>query len=351
MKAVIVKESNSIVFDDIDEGQLGDSDVRINVKYTGICGSDIPRALNNGAHSYPIILGHEFSGVVTEIGRNVKRIKVGAHVVGVPLIPCMKCSDCLNGNYSLCKNYSFVGSRRQGSMAEYIILPEDNVFVIDKDIPLLSAAFFEPSTIAYHAILLNDISNYDNACIIGSGNIGYFVLAWLKILGVKNITVIGRNELKLNRMLKYGATFSINTNDDNWSERIYDITNGNGFDNVFECAGDSETIKLCYKVAANKGKVCFVGTPKNDVIFTVKEWENINRKELTVRGSWMSYSSEFPGIEWIRTNEEFKNGNLVIPEDIIHGIYSMKDCEEAFSQFKKKVLGKVIIKNEFFNDR
>ena len=113
MKAVIVKESNNIIFDDIEEDIIKDNEIKIKVKYTGICGSDIPRALNNKAHNYPIILGHEFSGMVVEIGNKVNNIKIGDHVVGIPLIPCSECNDCQNGNYSLCKNYSFVGSRRQ----------------------------------------------------------------------------------------------------------------------------------------------------------------------------------------------------------------------------------------------
>lgn len=341
MKAVIVKKSNDIICEDIPLNNILSNQVKVKVKYTGICGSDIPRALNNGAHNYPIILGHEFSGIVTEIGNEVKNIKIGDHVVGIPLIPCMKCPDCLNGNYSLCKNYSFVGSRIQGSMAEYIILNEENVFVIDKNIPLIEASFFEPATIAYHAIMLNKIEDYSNACIIGSGNIGYFMLQWLNIIGIKNITVIGKNEITLNRMLKYGATNIINTS----KENLDDLK----FANVFECAGTDSTIKLCYKVAANKGKICFVGTPKKDVSFSIKEWELINRKELTLVGSWMSYSKPFPGKEWEETNKALKNKKLNIPSDIICGIYPMKECNEAFNKIKEGTTGKIIIENEFFD--
>jgi len=348
MKAVIIKESKNIIFDSINEKKIKADEVKIKVKYTGICGSDIPRALDNRAHKYPIILGHEFSGVVIEIGNNVNNVKIGDHVVGIPLIPCLKCEDCQNGNYSLCKNYSFVGSREQGSMAEYIILKETNVFVIDKGISLLDAAFFEPSTVAYHGIKLLNIDNFENACIIGCGLIGFFVLQLLKIWGIKNIVVIGKNDLTLNRFLKYGANFCININDKNYEKNIEKITKGKKFYNVFECAGSSETTKLSFSLAANKGKISFIGTPKSPINFTVKEWENINRKELTVIGSWMSYSKSFPGDEWKRTNEEFKKGNLIVPKEIIHGIYPMKACSEAFNEFNKHITGKIIIENEFF---
>lgn len=348
MKAVIIKESNNIIFDDIEEDIIKENEVKIKVKYTGICGSDIPRALNNGAHNYPIILGHEFSGVVVEVGDKVNKIKIGDHVVGLPLIPCFECEDCQKGNYSLCKKYSFIGSRRQGSMAEYITLKETNVFVIDKDIPLLEAAFFEPSTIAYHGIKLINLDNFENACIVGSGNIGFFVLQWLKILGIKNITVIGKNDITLKRFLKYGANHCININNQNYEDTIEKITDGKKFYNVFECAGSAETTKLSFSLAANKGKISFIGTPKSPINFTVKEWENINRKELTIVGSWMSYSKNFPGDEWTKTNEEFKKGNLIVPKDIIYGIYPMKSCVDAFGEFNKHITGKIIIENEFF---
>lgn len=348
MKAVVVKESNNIVFEDVKEDNICEDEVKIKVKYTGICGSDVPRALNNGAHNYPIILGHEFSGVVVETGNKVKNVKINDHVVGIPLIPCLKCCDCQDGNYSLCKNYSFVGSRRQGSMAEYIVLKENNVFVIDKDIPLLEAAFFEPSTVAYHGIKLINMDNLENACIIGSGNIGLFVLQWLKILGVKNITVIGKNDSTMNKFLKYGANHCINTNDKNFEDIVLKTTNNKKFYNVFECAGSAETIKLSFNISANKGKISFIGTPKTPVNFTVKEWENINRKELTIVGSWMSYSKNFPGEEWIKTNEEFKKGKLIVPKEMIYGIYPMSSGKEAFGEFNKHVCGKIIIENEFF---
>ena len=93
------------------------------------------------------MLGHEFSGDVIEVGEGVTKLKVGDTVSGAPLLPCMKCDDCQNGNFSLCKHYSFIGSREQGSFAEYVVLPEQNAVKYDSSIPYEQAAMFEPSTV------------------------------------------------------------------------------------------------------------------------------------------------------------------------------------------------------------
>ena len=130
MKAVVCYGDGVVKYEEIQEPKVTPNTVKIRVKACGICGSDIPRAMARGAHSYPIVLGHEFSGIVNDIGRDVTSVKAGDHVVVAPLIPCHKCDDCKKGNYSLCKHYSFIGSRQQGANADYIVVPEQNVVKI-----------------------------------------------------------------------------------------------------------------------------------------------------------------------------------------------------------------------------
>lgn len=118
MKAAVVCANEDVQYLDYEEPIPGPGEVKVKVRASGICGSDIPRVLHNGVHFYPIVLGHEFSGDVVEIGEGVTKVKVGDRVSGAPLKPCMKCDDCQNGNFSLCKHYSFIGSREQGSNAD-----------------------------------------------------------------------------------------------------------------------------------------------------------------------------------------------------------------------------------------
>ena len=126
MKAAVLYANEDIRYAEWETPACGDNEVKVRVRATGICGSDVPRVLHNGAHFYPVVLGHEFSGDVVETGKNVTKIKVGDTVSGAPLLPCMECVDCKKGDYSLCKHYSFIGSRQQGSFADYVVIPEVN---------------------------------------------------------------------------------------------------------------------------------------------------------------------------------------------------------------------------------
>ena len=111
MKAAVVVANEDVQYQEVEEPQVSKGTVKIRVRYSGICGSDIPRVLNNGVHFYPIVLGHEFSGDVVEVGEGVTKVKVGDRVSGAPLLPCMKCDDCQQGNFSLCKASSVPDSR------------------------------------------------------------------------------------------------------------------------------------------------------------------------------------------------------------------------------------------------
>lgn len=348
MKAAVVVGHNDIQYQEIPVPFIGPGLVKVNVKHCGICGSDIPRVLNGACHSFPQVLGHECAGIVTEVGDGVKNIQIGDHVAIVPLVPCMQCQDCQNGNFSLCKHYSFIGSRQQGGMAEFLVIPEKNVLKIDNKIPLAHAALFEPSTVALHGLLLNNYSPKPEShiCVFGAGTIALFTLQWCKILGGKNITVIGRNKSRLATATKYGATSVLSTLDDNFQEQVAELTNGHGFDYIYDAAGTSETILYSMQVAANKAKICFIGTPTKPVEFTVKSWEFINRKELSITGSWMSYSAPWPGTEWEKTAIATADGKLLIDEDMIYKHYPLSDVKQAFENFEKNrsaVLGRIIL--------
>lgn len=349
MKAAVVVANEDIRYMDVEEPQVKEGTVKIRVAASGICGSDVPRVLNNGVHFYPIVLGHEFSGEVVEIGSGVTTVKVGDRVSGAPLVPCMKCEDCQKGNYALCKHYSFIGSRQQGSNADYVVIPERNAVVFDKSISYEQGAMFEPSTVALHGLLQNDYRGGGTVAILGGGTIGLFTMQWAKLLGAKKVIVFDISDDRLALAVRLGADGTINTLSESFLEDAMAASDGCSYDYVYETAGVAATMKIAFKLAANKAHVCFIGTPHKELSFSPAEWENMNRKEFRLTGSWMSYSAPFPGREWRMTAEYYALGKLKFDEGLIGERMPMARAQEAFQMFKKPetVKGKILLVNNF----
>ena len=347
MKAAILYANGDIRYEDFLTPELRPGTVKIKVRASGICGSDIPRIFHNKAHFYPIILGHEFAGDIVEIGEGVKKLKLGDTVTGAPLVPCMKCEDCLRGNYSLCKHYSFIGSRENGSFAEYIVVPESNAVKYDSSLPYTQAAMFEPSTVSLHGLLCNSYQGGGTVAILGGGTIGVFAMQWAKIFGAKCVVVFDINDSRLNLAKRLGADGTVNTIKEDFNKAALDFTDGRGYDYVFETAGQPVTMNMAFDIAGNKSHLCFIGTPHVNLSFTPEKWEKMNRKEFKLTGSWMSYSSPFPGQEWTLTAHFFKTGELKLDPDMIFKEYPLSQAAEAIELFKKpeQVQGKVFLIN------
>lgn len=346
MKAAVVCANEDVKYLEYEEPVVAPGLVKVRVRFSGICGSDIPRVLHNGVHFYPIVLGHEFSGDVVEIGEGVTKVKVGDRVSGAPLLPCMVCEDCRKGNYSLCKHYSFIGSRQQGSNGDFVVMPEMNAVPFDESVSYEQGAMFEPATVALHGLLQNDYQGGEYVAILGGGTIGLFAMQWAKIFGSKKVVVFDINDKRLALAKKLGADEVINTTGENFLEEAKAITGGKGYGYVFETAGQVPTMQMAFELAANKAHVCFIGTPHKDLTFTPKLWENMNRKEFKLTGSWMSYSAPFPGKEWGLTAHYFATGQLKFDEGLIYKIMPMSQAQEAFQMFKTPGLveGKVLLK-------
>ena len=348
MKAAVLFGNEDLRHTDWPDPVCGAGQVKVKVHATGICGSDIPRVLNHGAHFYPVVLGHEFSGVVTEIGAGVTKVKVGDHVSGAPLVPCMKCDDCQKGNFSLCKHYSFIGSREQGAFADYVVMPEQNAVPYDPAIPFEQAAMFEPATVSLHGIFCNDYHGGEDVAILGGGTIGLFAMQWAKIFGAKKVVVFDVVKERLDLALRLGADAVINSGEEGFEEKAKELTGGRGFGMVFETAGIPATIKMGFALAANKAHYCCIGTPHKEFSFTPDLWEKMNRKEFRLTGSWMSYSAPFPGKEWELTAHYFATGQLKFDPALIYRTYPMSRAAEAFALYHNpgEVKGKIMLVNE-----
>ncbi|MGE5613735.1 MAG: galactitol-1-phosphate 5-dehydrogenase [Bacillota bacterium] len=348
MKAAVLYGKGDLRYEEYPDPHAGAGEVVVKVRATGICGSDIPRVNDGKAHYFPIILGHEFSGEIVETGEGVSSVKCGDRVAGVPLVPCFKCEDCQKGDYSLCKNYTFIGSRIQGSFAEYVKVPERNVVKFDPGVSFEQGAFFEPSTVALHGINRVGYRGGKDVAILGGGTIGLFTAQWAKILGAKRVFVFDIDDDRLAIAGKFGVDVTINTLNKDFRETAMNLTDNKGFAYVFETAGVDVTMKLAFELAGNKADVCFIGTPTRDLVFTPRLFENMNRKEFNLTGSWMSYSAPFPGQEWELTAYYFSTGELKFDESLIFRKLPLSRIKEGFEMYKKPglVKGKIMIAND-----
>ena len=348
MKAGVVHAKNDIRYEEIPKPGAEPGKVVVKVKYTGICGSDIPRVNGDACHYFPNVLGHEFSGTVAEVGEGVTSVKPGDRVAGVPLVPCMKCEDCQKGNYSLCKHYSFIGSREFGSFAEYVSMPERCVVKFDDSVSFEMGAFFEPATVALHGLRRLDYKGGKTVAILGGGTIGMLTMQWAKIYGARQVVVFDIVQERLELAKRLGADAVVDSGREDYTEQVKELTEGRGFDYIYETAGNTVTMKMAFKLAANKAQVCFIGTPTRELSFSVEEWENINRKEFALTGSWMSDSAPFPGEEWKLAAHFFRTGELKFDDSFIYRKIPLSRIDEAFEMYKTPgvVKGKILIDSE-----
>lgn len=338
MKAAVLHAREDIRVEEIKDPVIDSGEVLVRVKVSGICGSDIPRVLGDASRYFPNVLGHEFSGVVEAIGENVRHVSVGDKVSVAPLKPCHECSHCLSGNHALCKSYSFIGSREFGAWAELMKAPAVNVVKLPESIDFVRGAFLEPLTVALHGLFLIDMKPLKSVAITGMGTIGLLTLQCAKLMGAEKITVFDIDDEKLTIARSLGADIAINTMGD-----FKDIVDPAGYDYVIETAGVPVTTKLCLELAGNKGNVLYIGTPHRTFEISQAEFENINRKELYVTGSWMSYSAPFPGREWTLGAELLGNGSIEV-EPLIDRLIPIEEIPKAFEDLKKgSVNGKVLM--------
>ena len=348
MKAAVLYKNGDLRYDEFPTPEVKPGTAKVRVRAAGICGSDVPRVLHNGAHFYPIVLGHEFSGDVVEVGDGVASLRAGDTVAGVPLVPCGKYADCLSGRYSQCKSYTFIGSREQGAFAEYVVLPEKNAVKYDPKIPYEYSAMFEPSTVALHALRCNDYRGGGDVAVLGCGSIGIFTVQWARIFGAKCIAAFDIDDGRLELAKRVGADFTVNTKAEDADSRAKEMTGGKGFKYVFSAAGDPATIHIAFSIATKNGDICCIGTPTREISFTPSEWEQMNRKEFRLTGSWMSYSPPYPGEEWTLTAHCLASGQLKMYQDFIYRKYPLSQAAEAFREFThpENVHGKIMLINE-----
>lgn len=320
MKAAVLNDLKDFKIEMVNIPTIGNNDVLIKVKYCGICGSDVPRAMVSGARKYPIILGHEFAGEIVEIGSSVSNLNLGERVVVAPLIPCKNCQHCKTGDYGLCNNYNIIGTGSDGAFAEYVKVPSDHVLPIDDALDYETAAGIEPATIGYHGIQKANMQAGENIVIMGCGPIGQLTLQWAKIFGAGNIIAVDIFDEKLELAKKLGADITINAKNEDVITKVKDITQ-NGADIVIETAGSQITQQQSINISKKKGRIVFLGITHKGLDLTESTMEHIMRGELTIKGSWNSYTPPYPGLAWSATLNFMAKGKIQFKPMVSHKIH------------------------------
>lgn len=324
-KATLIKPEKIELVEEVIENLPTDS-VIVKVAYCGICGSDMPRFFEGRVHFYPIVLGHEFSGTVVAVGDDVDTLNIGDKVSGVPLVPCFKCDNCIAGNFQLCRKYSFIGSRSEGALQRYLVIKPENLYKLNEEVDLKKAAFIEPITVAVHALKTIEarLNKMSRIAIYGFGVIGYCVLAYLHMQGYKNLHIINRSKKNLDLAEKLGAKVNPIAN---LKEQRYK------FDAVIDCSPSSDMESLL-SIVNSKGSLLIVGSKVRDVAISAQTFNLIQRKEMIVTGSWMSYSEPWPGDEWTIANQ-ILNNNTYKFVDLVSGTFGIEEVEAAFAAVRK----------------
>ena len=318
-------------------------EVRVKIASSGLCGSDLPRIFKNGAHYYPITLGHEFSGYIDAVGSGVDDLHPGDAVACVPLLPCFTCPECLKGFYSQCAKYDFIGSRRDGGFAEYIVVKRKNVFALPTDMPIEDGAFIEPITVGLHAFHLAQGCENKNVIIIGAGTIGLLAIQCAVALGAKSVTAIDISSEKLALAKSFGAMQTFNSSEMS-APQMQSVLRELRFNQlILETAGVPQTVELAVEIAGPHAQLALVGTLHQDLHLTSATFGKILRKELTVIGSWMNYSSPWPGQEWETASRLLTERKLSLEPLIAH-----RGSFESFAQAVRDIArnampGKVLL--------
>ena len=261
-------------------------DVKIKLSSIGVCGSDIhyyaEGKIGSQVVEYPFPVGHECSGIITEVGKNVAHLKIGDLVVVDPAVHCGYCDQCLSGRPHTCRNNKFLGCPEQldGCLSEYIVMPAFTCFPVTGKMNPVQAALIEPLTIGVYSVQQAQLSsNTLTVGIFGAGPIGLSILFTLRADGFENITMIEPLAYRLEKATEIGAKYQINPETENVLDKV-EQNDALLLDVVFEASGEQEAVNNSLKILKPGGKLVLVGIPPS-AKYTF-DMDLMRRKELAV---------------------------------------------------------------------
>lgn len=343
MKAWVLHKIDGLSLEEVPEPEVSAGEVLVEVKAAGICGSDIPRIYRTGTYSYPLIPGHEFSGIVVKTGADTDEKWLGSRVGVFPLIPCRKCGPCRKGQHEMCRSYSYLGSRRDGGFAGYVAVPQENLIALPDQVSFEEAAMLEPMAVAVHGMRRLNPAHSDTVVICGLGTIGLLLMLFLLDARTKagadpgTVLAIGNKRFQREMACKIGLS------EDSYCDSkkvevgkwIMERTGGRGTDVFFECVGKNETLTWAVDSTSPGGKLLLLGNPCSDMTLEKAVYWKILRNQLTVTGTWNSSFAREAGDDWHYVLECLVEGRIA-PAQLITHRFPMEELDQGLRIMRDK---------------
>jgi L-iditol 2-dehydrogenase len=296
MKALVLEEYNKLVYKDMPVPGISETEVLIEVKACGICGSDVHGMDgSSGRRHTPLIMGHEASGIIVARGEQVSSFSEGDRVTFDSTIYCGKCFYCRKGLINLCDNRRVLGVspkeyRQHGAFAQYVVVPEHILYRLPDGLSFEQAAMVEPVSIAFHAVNLTPISLNDSVVVIGAGMVGLFVVQALRAAGCGTIIAVDIEQSKLDTALKLGADHGLLAGAVDVPEAVRGLTENHGAALAVEVVGNTAAVNTAISSLRKGGSLTIIGNLSPTVEFPLQE---VVTRQISVNGSCSS-CGEYP---------------------------------------------------------
>jgi L-iditol 2-dehydrogenase len=327
MKQAIMIKPGQIEYRDVKKPEIGPDEVRIKIKRIGVCGSDIH--VYHGKHpytSYPIVQGHEFSGVIDAVGTNVMHLKHGMKTTATPQITCGKCGPCQRGDYHICDNLKVQGFQASGVAQEYFVTESKKVVILSDSFSFEMGAFVEPLAVGIHVVNRVNSVKDKNVAVLGAGTIGNLVAQTVKAKD-GNVIITDLSDYRLKIAYECGIKNTVNINTNSFSDAIKKYYGSKGVDIIFECVGAEQTIADAIENIQKGGSIVIVG------VFSEKPRVDlglIQDHELKLIGTLM-YKYD----DYIEAVNLIIDGNILTePLDSKH--FSFTDYKKAYQFIDKQ---------------
>lgn len=342
MKAAVLTEWKKIEIKEVPLPELKENECLIKVSYAGICGSDVH--IYGGHHptaKAPVILGHEFVGVVERINTSKPTsIKVGDRVSVEPLVSCGACEACREGNWHVCKTLKLLGIHADGGFAEYVKASLDKVIRISDKLPDNIATLTEPFAVAFHVNQRAGMKNGDRVLVIGGGPIGLVVGMVAKISGASQVVYSEINIDRIEQIKSFGFDNVINPAKEDAMARVNQLTDNEGFEIVYEVSGSQPGIHFAAQACKIRGTIVPVGFPAKMPEFDLLK---VIFKELTVVGSRVYSFEHFK--KTVKMLDAIVKEKTFDVEKLISDTYNIEDLEKGIrAMIEGKNLGKILVK-------